>query len=220
VPDPAGGQDSAWPDISATYDVVAADYADLFAAELAGKPFDRDLLDRFAVALVGRGPVWDVGCGSAGHITHYLADRGVEVVGADISPGVVAVARQRQPGLEFQVADLRALPVPDRSLAGIIAFYSVIHLRRQQIRAALAEFGRALVPGGVLLIAMHGGSGEAGSAQAFGHPVEFRATLVSMAEISAAAAAAGLTVEWQQERAPYPAEYPTPRLYAWARRAQ
>jgi SAM-dependent methyltransferase len=220
VPDPAGGQDSGWPDISATYDVVAADYADLFAAELAGKPFDRDLLDRFAVALVGRGPVWDVGCGSAGHITRYLADRGVEVVGADISPGVVAVARQRQPGLEFQVADLRALPVPDRSLAGIIAFYSVIHLRRQQIRAALAEFGRALAPGGVLLIAMHGGSGEAGSAQAFGHPVEFRATLVSMAEISAAAAAAGLTVEWQQERAPYPAEYPTPRLYAWARRAQ
>jgi 2-polyprenyl-3-methyl-5-hydroxy-6-metoxy-1,4-benzoquinol methylase len=92
-------QYDGWPDITAAYDEVAGDYARLFAAELAGKPFDRELLDGFAGAVGGRGPVWDLGCGSAGHITRYLADRGVEVVGADVSPGVVAVARERQPGL-------------------------------------------------------------------------------------------------------------------------
>lgn len=207
-----------WPDIAATYDVAAATYADQFAAELDGKPFDRDLLDRFAAALAGRGPVWDIGCGAAGHVARYLADRGVAVVGADVSPGVVAVARRRQPDLDFQVADMRALPVGDGSLAGIVAFYSVIHLPRAQIPVALAEFGRALAPGGSLLVAMHGGAGEIGSAQAFGHPVEVRVTLVSMAELIAAAEAAGLVADWQQSRDPYPAEHPTPRLYLWARR--
>ena len=34
-----------WPDMAATYDAVAEDYAAAFAGELAGKPFDRNLLD-------------------------------------------------------------------------------------------------------------------------------------------------------------------------------
>lgn len=65
-----------WPDIGHTYDVAAEHYAATFAGELDGKPFDRDLLDRYAAALAGRGEVWDVGCGAAGHLTRYLADRG------------------------------------------------------------------------------------------------------------------------------------------------
>jgi SAM-dependent methyltransferase len=210
--------DEPWPDILAAYDAAAAQYADLFGDELAGKPFDRDLLDRFAAEVAGRGPVWDVGCGSAGHVTRYLADRGVEAVGADFSPAVVAQARQRQPGLSFQVADLRALPVSDGSLAGIAAFYSVIHLPRGQIPVALAEFRRVLAPGGSLLVAMHGGAGELDSAQAFGHRNPLRATLVSLAELVTVTEAAGLAVGGQHEREPYPGEHPTPRLYLWARR--
>ena len=75
-----------WPDIAHTYDVAAEHYAAAFAGELASKPFDRDLLDRFAAALAGGGEVWDVGCGAAGRLTRYLADRGVTASGADISP--------------------------------------------------------------------------------------------------------------------------------------
>ena len=82
-----------WPDIAHTYDVAAEHYAATFAAELDGKPFDRNLLDRYAAEAAGRGEVWDVGCGAAGHLTRYLADRGVAASGADISPGSVAVAR-------------------------------------------------------------------------------------------------------------------------------
>ena len=85
-----------WPDISHTYDVAAEHYAATFAAELGGKPFDRDLLDRYAAELAGRGAVWDVGCGAAGHVTRYLADRGVAASGADISPvRLDRAARQR-----------------------------------------------------------------------------------------------------------------------------
>ena len=231
-----------WPDIRASYDVVAATYAERVGGELAGKPADRDLLDRFAAAVDG-GPVWDVGCGAAGHVTRYLADRGVAVTGVDLSPGVVAEARRRQPGLEFRVADLRELPVADGSLAGIVALWSVIHLPRPQIPAALAGFRRALAPGGSLIIAMHGrviaeppaarpdgsadqgrpdggGPGELVRAQAFGHPVELRATLVTHAELTGALAAAGLAVSWSQERDPDPGpgETATRRVWAWAHR--
>jgi SAM-dependent methyltransferase len=205
-----------WPDIGHTYDVAAEHYAATFAGELDRKPFDRDLLDRYAAALAGRGEVWDVGCGAAGHLTRYLADRGVAVSGADISPGSVAVARRCQPGLTFRVADMCDLPAGDGSLAGIAAFYSMIHLPRPRIPVALTEFRRVLTPGGALLAAMHGGTGEIGSDAAFGLPVQVRATLVSPDEIAGMAESAGFAVRERHERAPYPGEYPSPRLYLWA----
>jgi len=205
-----------WPDIAHTYDVAAEHYAATFAAELDGKPFDRDLLDRYAAELAGRGEVWDVGCGAAGHVTRYLADRGVAASGADISPGSVAVARRCQPGLTFRVADMCGLPAGAASLAGIVAFYSIIHLPRPRIPVTLAEFRRVLAPGGALLAAVHGGVGETGSDAAFGLPVQVRATLVTLDELAAMAESAGLAIRERHERAPYPGEYPSPRLYLWA----
>jgi len=205
-----------WPDIGHTYDVAAEHYAATFARELDGKPFDRDLLDRYAAALAGRGDVWDVGCGAAGHVTRYLADRGVAVSGVDISPGSVAVAGRCQPGLTFRAADMCDLPAADGSLAGIVAFYSMIHLPRPRIPVALAEFRRVLTPRGALLAAVHGGTGEIGSDAAFGLPVQVRATLVSPDEIAAMAESAGFAIREQHERAPYPGEYPSQRLYLWA----
>lgn len=205
-----------WPDIAHTYDVAAEHYAATFAAELDGKPFDRDLLDRYAAALAGHGEVWDVGCGAAGHLTRYLADRGVMASGADISPGSVAVARRCQPGLAFRVADMCDLPAEAASLGGIVAFYSMIHLPRPRLPVALAEFRRVLRPGGGLLAAMHGGAGEIGSGEAFGFPVPVRATLVTLDEITGLAESAGLVIRERHERAPYPGEYPSQRLYLWA----
>jgi hypothetical protein len=89
-------------------------------------------------------------------------------------------------------------------------------LPRPRIPVALAEFHRVLRPGGAVLAAMHGGAGETGSDAAFGFPVPVRATLVSLEEITAMAEAAGFTVKERHERAPYPGEYPSRRVYLWA----
>jgi SAM-dependent methyltransferase len=204
----------SWPDIRATYDAVAQDYAAAFADELAAKPYDRALLDDFAGACAGL--VFDVGCGAAGHVTRYLADRGVDVVGIDVSAASIEVARASQPELRFEVADMRRLPAADGALAGLVAFYSVIHLPRDQALVALAEFRRVLRPDGVLLMAMHGGSGEIQSDDWFGAAVSVRATLWSAAELTAAAESAGFVVRRHCARQPYPAEHPTQRLYVWA----
>ena len=203
---------------AAASNVVAADYAAMFAAELAGKPFDRDLLDRFAATVTGRGPVWDVGCGPAGHVTRYLADRGAEMAGVDLSPVVAATAAPAAGPVLPGRRHARSCPARDASLAGIVAFYSVIHLPRAQIPRALAEFRRVLAPGGSLLLAMHGGAGQTGSAEWLGHQVPVRATLVSMDELTALADAAGLRVTQWHAREPYPGEFPSRRLYLGATR--
>jgi SAM-dependent methyltransferase len=204
----------SWPDIGHTYDVVAETYADTFADELSGKPFDRDLLDSFAES-VGE-PVLDVGCGPAGHVTRYLADRGVRIEGLDLSPAVVTEARRRNPDLDFWVGDLRELPADESALAGIVAFYSVVHLPRAEWPTAFAEFRRALMPGGLLLLAVHGGTGETGVDGWLGHDVAIRTTLVGLDELTGMVTAAGLTVLDRHQRPPYPGEFPSPRLYLLA----
>src|SRR5579883_3035285 len=103
-------QDGEAESVRASYDRVAAEYADRYFGELGHKPADRELLDRFAEKVRGIGPVCDLGCGP-GHVARYLGDRGVTVTGIDLSPAMVDAARRLNPGIEFVPGDMRSLPV-------------------------------------------------------------------------------------------------------------
>src|ERR1700761_4010338 len=104
------------------YDRVADEYANHLFAELHNKPKDRDLLERFASEVIGRGEVCDMGCGP-GQVARHLHDAGVTVFGLDLSPGMLAQARTLNPDIRFHEGNLLALDLEDRSLAGITAFY-------------------------------------------------------------------------------------------------
>jgi SAM-dependent methyltransferase len=139
------------------YDPVAEEYAEKYFNELDHKPFDRELLDRFAARVRSLGPVCDLGCGP-GQIARYLHGRGVDAFGGDLSPEMIAVARRLNPGLRFEQGDmrvLRALPAGGGAWGGIAAFYSIIHIPRQGVVVALRELWRVLRPGGSLLLAFH-----------------------------------------------------------------
>jgi SAM-dependent methyltransferase len=195
-----------------SYDVVADAYAVQFFDELSRKPFDRQLLDTFADECRGRGTVLDVGCGP-GHVGRYLSDRGANVAGFDLSPAMVQLARKLNPGMEFTAGDMRALGVPAGGLAGIVAFYSVIHVPREEVPGVLAEFRRALVEDGRLLLSVHGGTGSVHRDEFLGHAVPFEATLFSLGEIVSLVESAGLWVDEARQRIPYEFEHPTPRIY-------
>ncbi len=135
-----------------SYDAVAEEYAARIADELKDKPLDLQLLDRFAANVSG--PVCDVGCGS-GHVTRYLHDHGADVFGIDLSPGMLARARRLNPDVRFEVSDMQALTLADASVAGITAFYSLIHISRANIVAVLRELKRVLKPNGLLFVAFH-----------------------------------------------------------------
>jgi len=204
-------------DVARVYDRIAVRYADVFSDELERKPGDRRLLDEVASACRGRGLVLDVGCGP-GHVARYLHDAGVDVAGVDLAPAMAAEAHARHPAVPCVVADLRRLPVADAHAAGIVALYSLIHLRRAELRPAVEGFARALRPKGVLLVAVHGGDGQVHADEFVGEAVSVDATLFSAAELRAAIEAAACTVEEVVERPPHPFEHPTTRLYVRARR--
>ena len=202
-----------------SYDRVAELYASRFFTELDRKPFDRELLDRYAEAVRGRGKVLELGCGP-GHVSRYLSARGVDVSGLDLSPEMIDVARRLNSGITFERGNMMELEHADSSLAGIVAFYSLIHLARSDVPRALAGFDRVLEPDGVLLIAVHGGDGEIHEEQFLGEPVAFDATLFQPEELRSLFSEAGFAVKEVHARSPYEQEYPTQRIYVWATRTR
>jgi ubiquinone/menaquinone biosynthesis C-methylase UbiE len=53
----------------------------------------------------------------------------------------------------------------------------LIHVPRAEVPRVLSEFGRVLMPGGQLLIAVHGGVGTITAQEFMGKQVPFEATL-------------------------------------------
>jgi SAM-dependent methyltransferase len=150
-----------------SYDTAANSYADLLRDEMARLPFDRAMLNLFAEH-VGAGPVADLGCGP-GRIAGYLHDRGVDVFGIDLSPGMVEVARRDHPQLRFEVGSLLELDLPDDGLAGALAWYSLVHTPVDLLPRAFAEFHRVLEPGGHLMVAFKAGDEIRHLSHAYGH---------------------------------------------------
>jgi SAM-dependent methyltransferase len=204
----------------ASYDLVAPEYTRLISDELKDKPLDRELLDRFAARVAGKGLACDLGCGP-GHVARYLHERGADVFGIDLSPGMMEQARQINPGIEFQQGNMRALDLPDGALAGIAAFYSIIHIPRQEVASVLQELRRVLQPGGLLLLAFHRGSDVLHMEEWWGHAVSLDFAFFEREEMEGYLRQAGFTIEESIERAPYPeVEHPSHRVYIFARKPQ
>ena len=199
----------------ASYDRVAAEYAQRINEELEHKPLERKLLAEFAAGTPGR--IADVGCGP-GHVAAYLHEQGAEVVGLDLSPAMVEQARALHPDVDLEVGDMRALPLADGLLGGIVALYSLIHIPRAEVAAVLREFRRVLRPGGRLLVGFHIGEEIRHSEEWWGEPVNLDFIFFTTAEMAGYFAAAGFTLEETIEREPYPeVEVATRRAYLLAR---
>lgn len=205
-----------------SYDRVAREYAERIAGELRHKPFDREMLHRFAALLgevpEGAGlPVLDIGCGP-GHVTAFLREAGAPVTGVDLSPGMLEEARRLNPGLEFREADMRSLPWSDSSVAGIAAPYSVIHIQREGVTHVLREFRRVLVPGGIVYLTFHVGGEVRHSDEWWDRPVDLDFVFFETAEMDRYLRDAGFSHVETFERDPYPeVEVQTRRAYVFAR---
>lgn len=140
-------------DPGAAYDAVATLYAELFSNVLEKAPLDRALLAAFAelVRAQNTGPVADIGCGP-GYATAHLHALGVTTFGLDVSPAMIALARQAHPDLRFDQGTMSALDIADGVLGGVLARFCIIHTPPRQLPAVFTEFHRALAPGGYLLL--------------------------------------------------------------------
>jgi SAM-dependent methyltransferase len=186
-------------DTRISYDTVAASYADQLRDALAGEPYLRAALALFAemVHAAGGGPVADVGCGP-GHVTAHLHGLGIDVFGIDLSPAMIDVARRDHPRLHFEVGSMTDLQLPDASVAGLLAFWSFIHVPDDAVPQVLRHFRRVLRPGGPLLLGFHVGDETRLKTHGYGgHPMRVYVHRRQPERVAAWLSDAGFTVEAQ-----------------------
>jgi len=202
-----------------SYDRIAEEYTSRIAGELEHKALDRMLLDEFAARLRGAGRVCELGCGP-GHVARYLHERGVDIVGIDLSAGMIEQARKLNPAIEFQQGNMLALDTEDGSWAAIVAFYSIIHIPRTDILQALREMFRALKPGGLLFLAFHIGMEVLREGNLWGHQVSLEVVFYARKEVERYLGLVGFAMEDSLERDPYApeVEYQSRRAYIRARK--
>ena len=106
---------------------------------------EADFVERFAPA-----SVLDAGCGT-GRVGRELARRGLDVVGVDIDPEMLAVAKAKGTGAEWLLADLATVEL-DRSFDAIVMAGNVmIFLAPGSEATVVANMARHLSSGGVLI---------------------------------------------------------------------
>jgi ubiquinone/menaquinone biosynthesis C-methylase UbiE len=104
----------------------------------------------------------DLGCGTGALATKYLSER-FEVTGVDFSQRSIDAARREVPGARFVVADMATIDFPPRTFELVTAFYSLIHVPRQEHAGVLERIATWLRPGGVLIATMSAKSGGEGT---------------------------------------------------------
>jgi SAM-dependent methyltransferase len=120
---------------------AAEHYGDAFGG-LTAQTADA-LLDAAGVSSGAR--VLDVATGP-GFIAAAAAGRGAQVTGLDFSPAMIALARTRQPAIDFREGDAEALPFDAARFDAVVMNFGMLHLARPD--AAIAEAHRVLRPGG------------------------------------------------------------------------
>ena len=206
------------------YDQSAADYAAAVGTAVTPEfetPLDRSVLSAFALQVneSGGGRVADIGCG-VGRATSYLADQDLDIVGVDLSPGMVAVARAAHSSLQFEVGSITALPFEAESVAGAVLWYSIVHTPPAGLPDVWRELARVLAtPGNVLIAFQAGQNDEVVQADAHGTGATLRHYRHSLDDVATSLNEAGFEARARWWREPELVHETTPQAGLFARLA-
>ena len=131
------------------YSDLSDRYIELFGSVDAVNADDLGFIARHLTIRPGR--VLDAGCGP-GHLTAHLCSLGVDAFGIDVVPEFVEHARASHPDGHYEVASMLDSGLADHSVAGILAWYSLIHVAPDALDETIAEFRRVIEPGGTVVI--------------------------------------------------------------------
>jgi ubiquinone/menaquinone biosynthesis C-methylase UbiE len=198
------------------YDTVAKEYAERFSGEHEKKPKDREILHRFSQEIGDRRPVWDFGCGP-GQTANYLKNLGIEISGLDLSEKLLEQARTNHPEIPFRKGNILELEFENDSIAGVVAFYAIVHFKEEQVGAAFREIFRVLQPGGIFLFTYHIGEETIHLKEFLGRKIDIDFMFFTTDFISCCLKKSGFKKIEMIEREPYPGvEYESRRAYAFA----
>ena len=132
------------------FDAAAERYSELFMdTSLYHASFDR-----FMGLLSANGStVLEVGCGP-GNITRNLLDRrpDLRILGTDLAPRMLELARINCPEAEFQLLDARKIGSLQRSFHGILCGFCLPYLTADETEALFRDAAAMLHPQGVFYV--------------------------------------------------------------------
>ena len=196
------------------YNLAAQKYHDLFRNEMDEKEYDKKLLDTFGKKFNQDSLICDAGCGPSGHISRYLFDKGLKVIGIDISEKCIGLAGLHNPDMRFECADIGNMPFEKNSFDGLISYYSIINTPKIYLNKIFNEFRRVLKPQGYLLVAVKAGTGEGYVDDLLGIKTKIYSTLFTQEEITSYFQKSGFVMEFIDMRDPYEFEISHKRIYA------
>jgi ubiquinone/menaquinone biosynthesis C-methylase UbiE len=202
------------------YDAVARDYARLVPDMSLETPLDRAVLAAFAEMLNEHADalIADIGCGS-GRVTEHLSGAGLRVVGLDLSPAMVTIARGSHEELPFVAAHAAALPFRSGAVGGLISWYSLINLPTSALPEVFTEFARVMRPRAPVVVAFQCGDGErVDRTTSYEQPVSLTYYRHRIDDVSEALDAAGFASYASVNRAPVLAFESTPQAILLAHR--
>lgn len=142
----------------AGYTSVGAEAGQLLATQLKAKGF-------------AGGRVIDLGCGS-GAASEVLLSEGFEVVGYDLSPAMIELARRRAPRASFHVGPILDAKIPN--CVGVVAAGEIVNYLfdprtgASRLASLFQRIGKSLAPRGVFLFDSAGpGRAPGGAYQGF-----------------------------------------------------
>jgi ubiquinone/menaquinone biosynthesis C-methylase UbiE len=135
---------------AAAFDAIGERYDDAFPHKSAQIIATQWVIDR-----LGPGArVLDIGCGTGVPTARMLTESGLDVVGIDVSPEMLRLARRNVPGARFVLMDVLQLDASLGDFDAAVAFFSLLMLRRSDIAVVLRRIRGLLRPGGYLALSM------------------------------------------------------------------
>jgi predicted TPR repeat methyltransferase len=136
-------------------------YAVEWDGDRNGVPWnDKVWHDRFVACLSDGASVLDLGCGSGMPVAQNLVRHGLRVTGVDVAPAMIALCRERLPGQQWIVADMRTARI-DRRFDGILGWDSFFFLRPDHQRKMFGVFAAHASSGAFLMFNTGPRHGEA-----------------------------------------------------------
>ena len=149
--------DSIKQSVRNNYDSIAKKYS----ADINGVIEDQDILDLFISNLEPHGTVLDLG-GGIGQITNFLQEKGYNAICYDFSEQMMKQAKSSFPNINYILDDMTNIGdhFDGESLDGIIAFYSLFHIPKEQVKETFSAISKLLKRDGIFCFNVQLGDGE------------------------------------------------------------
>jgi ubiquinone/menaquinone biosynthesis C-methylase UbiE len=109
------------------------------------------LLPDFVSRIESGSRILDAGCGAGYPVTKYLSES-FETIGVDISEEQIKLAKENVPKAQFLCQDMTKINFPDEYFGGILSYYAIFHIPRDEHYDLLKNFYRMLKPNGIALL--------------------------------------------------------------------